>query len=175
MAAMGSAVAAAIPSEPVVEALVCAAEAAVEPVVRALVVWAPEPVLWSSSLLALLEEPVANGSFKAEVTDAKSMPTDEKAAETLERAAGSRVERACWRDVTAAEADASMSLNEPSADASETADDAAASAADWIEGASVASSEGARLAKEERSSSWAAAQAAMPAMMAVEKRILSSV
>ena len=168
MAAIGSAVAAAIPSEPVVEAVVCAAEAAVEPVVRALVVW-------SSSPLALLEEPVAKGSFRAEVTEAKSMPADENAADTLERAAGSSVERACWRDVTAAEADASMSLNEPSADASETADDAAASAADWIDGASVASSDGARLAKEERSSSWAAAQAAMPAMMVVEKRISSSV
>ena len=168
MAAIGSAVAAAIPSEPVVEAVVCAAEAAVEPVVRALVVW-------SSSPLALLEEPVAKGSFRAEVTEAKSMPADENAADTLERAAGSSVERACWRDVTAAEADASMSLNEPSADAYETADDAAASAADWIDGASVASSDGARLAKEERSSSWAAAQAAMPAMMVVEKRILSSV
>ena len=170
MAAIGSAVAAAIPSEPVVEAVVCAAEAAVEPVV----VWALVPVLWSSSP-ALLEEPVASGSFKAEVTDAKSMPADEKAAETLERAAGSNVESACWRDVTAAEADASMSLNEPSADAAETADDAAASAADWIDGANVASSDGARLAREERSSSWAAAQAAMPAMMAVEKRMLSSV
>lgn len=124
MAAIGSAVAAAIPSEPVVEALVCSAEAADEPVVRALV-----PVLWSS-FPALLEEPVASGSFRAEVTEAKSMPIDEKAADTLERAAGSNVERACWREVTAAEADASMSLNEPSADASETADDAAASAAD---------------------------------------------
>jgi hypothetical protein len=157
-----------MPSEPVVEALVCAAEAAVEPVVRALVVWLLSP-------LALLEEPVAKGSFRAEVTDAKSMPADENAADTLERAAGSNVERACWRDVTAAEADASMSLSEPSADASETADDAAASAADWIDGASVASSDGARLAKEERSSSWAVAQATMPAMMAVEKRMLSDV
>lgn len=166
MAAIGSAVAAAMPSEPVVEAVVCAAEAPDEPVVRALVVWAPVPVPWSSSP-ALLEEPVASGSFRAEVTDAKSMPADEKAAETLERAAGSNVESACWRDVTAADTDASMSLNEPSADASETADDAADSAADWIDGASVA--------REERSSSWAAAQAAMPAMMAVKKRMLSNV
>jgi hypothetical protein len=71
IAAIGSAVAAAIPSEPVVEALVCAAEAD-EPVVRALVVWAPVPVLWLS--LSLLEEPVARGSFKADVTEAKSMP-----------------------------------------------------------------------------------------------------
>jgi hypothetical protein len=60
-----------MPSEPVVEALVCAAEAD-EPVVRALVVWAEVPVLWPS--LSLLEVPVVRGLFKADVTDAKSMP-----------------------------------------------------------------------------------------------------
>lgn len=63
-----------MPSEPVVEELVCAAEAAEEPVVRGLVDWAPEPELlvWSSSLL--LEEPVASGSAKFLVNDAKSRP-----------------------------------------------------------------------------------------------------
>ena len=74
IAAIGNTVAAAIPSEPVVEALVCAAEAAEEPVVRGLVDWAPEPelLLWSS--LLLLEEPVASGSAKPLVKDAKSRP-----------------------------------------------------------------------------------------------------
>ena len=93
MAAIGSAVAAAMPSEPVVEALVCAAEAAEEPVVRGLVDCAPEPelLLWSS-LLLLLEEPVASGSAKFLVKDAKSRPYYEKAACTLERPAGFRVE-----------------------------------------------------------------------------------
>lgn len=71
IAATGSAVAAATPSEPVVEALVFAAEAD-ETVVLALVVREPVLLLWPS--LSLPEEPVARGSFRADVTDAKSMP-----------------------------------------------------------------------------------------------------
>jgi len=70
MAAIGSAVAAAMPSESVVEAPVCAAEPADEPVVRALVVWVPDEL----SSLSSLEEPVASGSFRADVTEAKSRP-----------------------------------------------------------------------------------------------------
>jgi len=104
------------------------------------------------------------------------------------------VEKACWRDVTAEDAAAAMSLSEPSADASATAEDAADCAADWIDGASEARSEsedcrapesmevGTRLVRasswldrEARSSLCAYVKAAMPATMAVEKRMLFTV
>jgi hypothetical protein len=130
MAAIGSAVAAAMPSEPVVEAPVCAAT---EPVDEPVVVCEADD--WSSSSSSsssLLDEPVARGSLIMEVMDAKSRPADEKAADTLERAAGSRVERMPCREDAADEAAESIASIE-----SLTSDVACAAmedAADWIDG-----------------------------------------
>lgn len=177
MAAMGSAVAAAMPSEPVVEEPVCWAPAE-EPVVRAPVDEAPP-----------LEEPVESGSLSIEVTDAKSSPRDENSADTLERAEGSRVEKASLRDEAASEATELISLIEPS-----RAADADARAADWSDGDRVAKEDAiAAVSMSLRDASaldtaaspaasalassedWAYVKAAMPTMIAVEKRMLWSV